>query len=156
MRRSRGWADETGLGGISRRTRTSVASAPHYKFAEYANGRWPYNRAFPFVDREVVEMSIPRNAIAIAAFITATVAAASAHAEIGVAVTATLGTTGAGVHLVVPMASTTTSTISTSVRAASITTATPSCKRSTPCSTGMHSPTPRSASPPAWSTTATK
>ncbi len=35
----------------------------------------------------------------------ATLAAASAHAEIGAAVTATLGTTGAGVHLVVPMES---------------------------------------------------
>ena len=103
MRRSRGWADETGLGGISRRERTGVASAPHYKFAEYADGPWPYNRAFPLFDREVVEMSIPRNVIAIAATIAATVATASAHAEIGVGVTATLGTTGAGVHLVVPM-----------------------------------------------------
>jgi opacity protein-like surface antigen len=35
----------------------------------------------------------------------ATLAAASAHADIGAAVTATLGTTGAGVHLVVPMES---------------------------------------------------
>jgi len=35
----------------------------------------------------------------------ATLAAASAHAEVGIAVTADLGTTGAGVHLVVPMES---------------------------------------------------
>ena len=42
-----------------------------------------------------------RLAIALAA----TLAAASAHAQVGVAVTADLGTTGAGVHLVVPMES---------------------------------------------------
>jgi len=35
----------------------------------------------------------------------ATLAAASAHAQVGLAVTADLGTTGAGVHLVVPMES---------------------------------------------------
>jgi len=48
-------------------------------------------------------MSFPRTVIAIAAAIAASCAAASAHAEVGMAVTASLGTTGAGVHLVVPM-----------------------------------------------------
>lgn len=43
-----------------------------------------------------------RLAIALAA----TLAAASAHADIGAAVTASLGTTGAGLHLVLPMEST--------------------------------------------------
>lgn len=47
-------------------------------------------------------MSLKRIVIALAA----TLAAASAQAEIGMAVTADLGTTGAGVHVVVPMEST--------------------------------------------------
>jgi len=46
-------------------------------------------------------MSPKRLAFALAAIL----AAASAHAQVGVAVTADLGTTGAGVHLVVPMES---------------------------------------------------
>lgn len=47
-------------------------------------------------------MSLKRIVIALAA----TLAAASAQAEIGMAVTADLGTTGAGVHVVLPMEST--------------------------------------------------
>lgn len=46
-------------------------------------------------------MYLKRMAIGLAA----TLAAATAHAQIGAAVTADLGTTGAGVHLVVPMES---------------------------------------------------
>jgi len=54
---------------------------------------------FAFLSRKVVVMVSKRIVLALAA----TLAAASAHAEVGMAVTASLGTTGAGVHLVIPM-----------------------------------------------------
>jgi len=58
-----------------------------------------YNLAFSA--QKVLQMVLKRIAVVLAT----TLAAATAHAEIGAAVTATLGTTGAGVHLVVPMES---------------------------------------------------
>jgi hypothetical protein len=51
-------------------------------------------------------MSPTRIVIALAATLAAAAATTPAHAEIGIGVTASLGTTGAGVHLVVPMEAT--------------------------------------------------
>jgi len=51
-------------------------------------------------------MSLKHTVIAVAATLAATFAATTAQAQVGMAVTADLGTTGAGVHIVLPMEST--------------------------------------------------
>jgi hypothetical protein len=107
MRRSRDSGDETGPASRKNPLRITVTGARKHACIRTLDGLCGYNAGLidtkRFSSMALKHTHYPARFAHLVAALAALATAASAQAQVGAAVTADLGTTGAGVHLVVPM-----------------------------------------------------